>query len=66
MTTKTEKLAANLVNSGQWLTFEVYVAWIQEQNEPQLAELAEECEPFSCNPEACTVRPQPQPQPLAA
>ena len=58
METKTEKLARNLVESGQWLSFEVYVAWIREQDEP---ELAEDCETSECESDAPTVRP-----PLAA
>lgn len=36
-----EKLAESLVESGQWLSYELYMAWIQEQNEPELEEIEE-------------------------
>ena len=48
-----ENLAANLVDSGEWLSFEIYLAWVKEQERPQEMSVFE----ASGDVEAPTVRP---------
>ena len=52
----TDALAANIVEAGEWLPYEVYMAWVLEHEAPQLA--MPELDDTSDDVDAPTVAPQ--------
>jgi hypothetical protein len=46
-----ETLAANIVEAGEWLPYEVYLVWVKEQTQPRI-----EQPKASATPETPTMR----------